>query len=249
MRKANISALINESLYIVFVGANGMAAFLLAHMSDEFPNKRYVVADNFNYGFTMAGTEVIDGKAINELLPIRESVFIICSRSKSTHEQMECQLRQLGAKKIISWIDVYCAYVLPKRSCVDKLALTSVCERFLSASTAYSLAVILNTTCTLRCRHCSLRIPYIQPYIGDANAICSDVTTIVNASGGLVELLLQGGEPFLYKDLAMLLERLSALPIIQLFIITNATMRFMQWHFNRSACRHSNFVGRHIYEI
>ena len=88
------------------------------------------------------------------------------------------------------------------------------------------LVVIITTKCTLKCRHCCNLIPHYGKgsYNLPLNELVEDIKRIMAAVDYCVSLELIGGEPFLYPDLAKLLEEVLSLDkILEIELTTNAT--------------------------
>lgn len=84
----------------------------------------------------------------------------------------------------------------------------------------------ITTYCSLRCRDCSMFIPYVQnPCFYNTDTINADLAKILNAFGHIRIVNFYGGEPLLHKRLAdMILALKDEKRIDRISIITNATI-------------------------
>ena len=81
--------------------------------------------------------------------------------------------------------------------------------------------------CTLRCKECNSYIPYCQTPAEDFDydEIVASVNKLLSAYKTIANVLLYGGEPLLYKELARLIETFSANSQIEkVTIVTNGTL-------------------------
>jgi hypothetical protein len=88
--------------------------------------------------------------------------------------------------------------------------------------------IIINITnrCTLRCKECSVYIPYIEhPVDFDADGIIKDTANVMEVIGEFRELTLFGGEPLIHKDILRLLKYCKCSRNFKVLnIITNGTV-------------------------
>ncbi len=89
-----------------------------------------------------------------------------------------------------------------------------------------SLELFITQRCTLKCRDCSHLIPlYEKPKDIDVEEIIRDMEQIFSAVERIEDLIILGGEPFLYKDLRILLDYLYQKNQIGIItFITNGTI-------------------------
>lgn len=84
----------------------------------------------------------------------------------------------------------------------------------------------ITTKCSLRCRDCSMFIPYIkEPCFYDANTMMEDLNKVLEVLGHIRILNFYGGEPLLHPKLADMMEKLrDDKRIERISVITNATI-------------------------
>lgn len=84
----------------------------------------------------------------------------------------------------------------------------------------------ITTKCSLRCRDCSMFIPYvINPCNYDASIIMKDFNNVLNCLGSVRIVNFYGGEPLLHPDLVTMIKSLKHEKRIErISIITNATI-------------------------
>jgi organic radical activating enzyme len=80
--------------------------------------------------------------------------------------------------------------------------------------------------CTLKCRDCSVHTPYVMnPKDYDLEKMILSVKNIVEAGFYIDDVVINSGEPFLYKPLATLVNNLIKLPNVErIYVVTNATL-------------------------
>jgi hypothetical protein len=86
------------------------------------------------------------------------------------------------------------------------------------------LSFMVNTRCTLKCRHCCQYINHFLPEkrIDFPSArILSDIDLACSAHDFIRSALLLGGEPFLHPDLPRIIKRLLAQPNVGMVVITS----------------------------
>lgn len=84
----------------------------------------------------------------------------------------------------------------------------------------------ITTKCTLRCRDCSMFIPYVlEPCSYDAEIILEDFLKVLDVVGHVRIVNLYGGEPMVHPELSMMISKLeNENRIDRISIITNATV-------------------------
>ncbi len=86
--------------------------------------------------------------------------------------------------------------------------------------------IALTTRCSLRCRDCSNLMQYYQnPCDVDVKRNIRAISRICEAADHIMYFHVLGGEPFLYKDLAVVLKFMAARPEIgEIVVFTNGTL-------------------------
>ncbi len=86
--------------------------------------------------------------------------------------------------------------------------------------------IVVSETCTLRCKDCSALVPFLkQRNIYKAQDIISDFDTIYSLIDEIQELVIVGGEPFIYQELPQLLNYFNRLEKIdKITVVTNGTI-------------------------
>lgn len=111
------------------------------------------------------------------------------------------------------------------KGCIRRVA--KIKERLFFKEQLPFLVVITGTACSLKCRDCANFIPYApldtRHYpLGDLKA---NIAKVLSAVDEITSLQVQGGEPFLYKELDALLDYLIAQKKIKSIVIaTNGTI-------------------------
>lgn len=90
----------------------------------------------------------------------------------------------------------------------------------------HRLRVMVTSRCSLRCKECSVFIPYLHKQHDDNwEQIISDIKIFLDAVKEIQEIELFGGEPLLYPDLSKILSALKNEPRVkQISVITNGTI-------------------------
>jgi organic radical activating enzyme len=102
--------------------------------------------------------------------------------------------------------------------------------RYLVPGTVYisTLTIALTSKCTLNCRDCHEFIPKyrkIKKFDADAGLVITYLQNILAAVDGIVALEVIGGEPFLYKNLAEILDfTKKQSKVLRVIIVTNGTL-------------------------
>ena len=86
--------------------------------------------------------------------------------------------------------------------------------------------IVVTTRCSLRCKYCANLIQYYrEPYDLEPVVLKSSIAKLMRCCDYVAKVRLIGGEPFLYKDLAEILEFLMRYPQIgSIEIPTNGTV-------------------------
>ena len=89
------------------------------------------------------------------------------------------------------------------------------------------MVIPLVSNCNLNCRYCDAYAPLCKTdtYMNSNSGILSDVKRLKDLGFKIKEISLEGGEPFLYKDILALCRDLrSMLPLEPIIILTNGTL-------------------------
>lgn len=91
-----------------------------------------------------------------------------------------------------------------------------------------AVTFMLTTRCTLNCKNCLALTPYFtgdKNYDVDADTILNDMKTFLDSVDYITRVAFLGGEPFLYKDMDVLLEYLIGNDKVEsIFIPSNGTV-------------------------
>ena len=83
----------------------------------------------------------------------------------------------------------------------------------------------VGTKCTLKCKLCCNLIPYLRQESSDSNEFLKDLEFICKNSK-IINLQIQGGEPFTHPDIAKIIDFLSTLKnVSNIEIATNGTIK------------------------
>ena len=85
---------------------------------------------------------------------------------------------------------------------------------------------VVTTRCSLRCKYCSNLMPYFKhPKDFDAEFLKDSIDKLLDVADEINEIRVIGGEAFVYKDLAVVLNFLVSNPrICHVNVFTNATI-------------------------
>lgn len=99
--------------------------------------------------------------------------------------------------------------------------------------TVQSIDLVITERCSMKCRDCSNLMQYYEhPENADLNEMMETIDTICANMDEIYEFRVIGGEPFMNKDLHLVVEKLTAQPKVKkVSIFTNATImpREHQW--------------------
>lgn len=99
------------------------------------------------------------------------------------------------------------------------------CINLLTNHPMISVEFSVSEICNLKCKNCTSLMPcYQQPKPFSYENVLNDITTVLH--GRLTHhILIEGGEPFLWKPLPKLLQTLCELPnLLNIFPVTNGTV-------------------------
>lgn len=149
-------------------------------------------------------------------------------------EPVETQLQSVGFEKIYNMMDVFLfAYftLVAGRKCDHSKLAESISllyndgvgrELFLSPTLSY----MTTQKCTLKCKECGAFVPhYKSPETFDVEIIVRDIENYCKAFDVVHHIALQGGEPFLHKELKRLCIDVARIPnLIFVDFVTNGTI-------------------------
>lgn len=104
--------------------------------------------------------------------------------------------------------------------------LAAVLEQKKKEGTIDQIFLNITTACTLKCRDCSMFIPYVKkPCIYPSDEIMKDFMRVLSVLGHIRIVNFYGGEPLLHPDLAKMIQSLKAdKRIDRISFITNGTI-------------------------
>jgi organic radical activating enzyme len=205
----------------------GMAAHCLKELGIDFIC--FVDAAHDKWGMEYCGHSIISPAQLQDNYP---DVVIAVSTSFSTAYN---DAKSLGYEKVYDCSSLFMEIDFNRYDFwMDiKYAIRNV-EQYLASIRFNCIGdnaedqIFLNITskCSLRCKNCSLFIPYImQPCHYPAQEIITDFLKVLNGLGHARIVNLYGGEPFLHPELPDLIRMLKAEPRIdRISAITNATI-------------------------
>jgi organic radical activating enzyme len=88
------------------------------------------------------------------------------------------------------------------------------------------VSISITTLCTLKCKECSTMMPlYKNPKNMDCMDIISDIDKLLDAVDCIYVFYVYGGEPFIHRDIAKIINKLlSSKKIKRVNIVTNGTI-------------------------
>lgn len=159
---------------------------------------------------------------------VRHIPVYLCTFNFGGEQSIEKQLRNLGYTQIyrhdmLQWawqIDVMQRPIAPEHLAQVLYQLRNR-TRFLE-----NLDVMSTECCTLRCKDCSLFIPYFeQPKHYRAREIAASIRNLSEAFTGIHNVSIIGGEPLLHPELAELCNAVAEQKnILNITVVTNATV-------------------------
>lgn len=198
--------------------------------------KRKVIYEAFcdiaedKWGTQFCGHEVISPEMLKKRYP--DAVVLI---SAVFHNSIYDMCRELGYREIydcsslfmeidFSDYDFWASKEYEIRNIEQYLA--AVLEQKTSCGRIDQIFLNITTRCSLRCRDCSLFIPYVSsPCDYPADEIMSDFSKALNVLGHVRVVNFYGGEPLLHPELASMVRGLKQNSRIdRISIITNGTI-------------------------
>ncbi len=199
-------------------------------------NKKGVIYEAFcdiaedKWGTQFCGHEVISPEMLKKRYP--DAVVLI---SAVFHNSIYDMCRELGYREIydcsslfmevdFSNYDFWASKEYEIRNIEQYLA--AVLEQKTSSGRIDQIFLNITTRCSLRCRDCSLFIPYVaSPCDYPADEIMRDFNNVLSALGHVRIVNFYGGEPLLHPELAKMIRSLrQEHRIDRISIITNGTI-------------------------
>jgi len=226
--KPNFERLVNPLILWGAGKIGGAAAHCLKKRGIEYTAFCDIAKDK--WGTQFCGHEVISPKELQKRYP--NAVVMI---SAVFHNNIYDLLWKMNYKEIydcsslfmeidFSDYDFWASKEYMIRNVEQYLA--AVLEQKTSCGRIDQIFLNITTRCSLRCRDCSLFIPYVvSPCDYPADDIISDFTKVLNALGHVRIVNFYGGEPLLHPDLASMIHSLkNETRIDRISIITNGTI-------------------------
>jgi len=128
------------------------------------------------------------------------------------------------------WDIIYYALITSRRK-VNEVLFADALYSFWGADsdqklTIHSLSFRITSRCSLRCKECAFLLPY-QPKHDDfpLDELLFSLKDLCNMTDGILDLTVNGGETFLYSELASLIREITGISnIINIVIATNGTI-------------------------
>jgi threonine dehydrogenase-like Zn-dependent dehydrogenase len=222
------------NLILYGAGVNGLiAAVLLQKMGVEYIC--FADSDKRKWDTEYMGKPVISPHELKERYP-DAAIMVTPYHLRPVYKQ----LREMGYKTLFDCLHLFLEFdtediepLLPKQRYLPgqfPIAINNYLRK-LSEFHVYGLGgnrgltIFVTERCTLRCKHCINFIPYYtSPKDCDFNTLSTALNLLFN-TGRFAYVNIEGGEIFLYKHLAKLVDILASFPDVeQIFPITNATI-------------------------
>lgn len=178
-------------------------------------------------GTSINGVKVLSKEEAFAQFP--DSTVIICSYNNVTTKLLKKDLREIGFNYVYSRMEVIWAYqtkVLHRN--VDELVFMNSLNKTINKemTTLDNVDVMITEKCTLRCKNCSLFIPYYnKPKEFSREDIVESIEVLSNSVDVIENITIMGGEPLLHKELVDICEKIAELSnVIQIKIVTNGTI-------------------------
>lgn len=228
--EAEIDTIINTTDKIVLFGTREMAMYAanaLRYLGKDIT----CFADN-----AIEATKIrLFGKPV--LLPDeldKSARIVICSFNRNHIQIIREQLRNLGFLKIHGSDALFYVYQMSiMQRPVDTQAFAETINRLntpenrlIIGGGVRNLPVVITEKCTLRCRDCSVFMPYYShPRHYAAEEIIQWVTRFASCVDVIEKLNIIGGETFLHPELDKICRELSRITnIFQLMLVTSGTV-------------------------
>ena len=182
------------------------------------------------WGEEFCGYKIISPEQLKNEYP--EAAVII---STVFHQTIVEHLKRLGYKNIFDCVSLflqidfegYDFWMLPNYAIRNvEQYMATIYEQTIKDNEVDQIFLNITTKCSLRCRDCSMFIPYVSnPVVYDANIIMDDLFKVIDALGHVRVLNFYGGEPLLHPELSKMIAQLEGNERIdRISIITNATI-------------------------
>lgn len=222
--------LLEDAIQIILYGAGrrgAVAAHCLKKKGIDFVC--FCDSDEKKQGEVMYGYPVISPEELKKTYP--DAMIIVTS----IHYHFICrELQQEGFKKIYSSVFLFLeidfdgfSYYSPEYMARNmNQYFYAMLDKYTGESYLTQVQIPVTLRCTLRCKECNSYVPYAtDPQDFDADEILSSVEILLSAYGRIGNVMLYGGEPFIYGDLDKLIIKLSAMEGIEaVTVITNGTI-------------------------
>lgn len=206
----------------------GVAAHCLKKQGIEFLAYCDIATDK--WGTTFCGHKVISPEDLKLKYP--DAAVII---SNVFHNTVYQQLRENGFFKIFDCsslfmeidFDGYDFWMQPEYAIRNvEQYLAAILEQVANSNEIDQIFLNITTKCTLRCRHCSLFIPYVSsPCNYEAATIMADLYKVLNVLKHVRIINFYGGEPLMHPELPSMIRQLAQeRRIDRISVITNGTI-------------------------
>lgn len=179
----------NGNKYVIYGCGDGLNAFLnLCDIYDKYVNIKYIVDnDSKKHGKMYKSKDVFSPNILeNEDKSLK---IIICS--DNYYEEIAANLNSMGFYEDINYIS-YRMYIQ---------------QYFSEMLFQENIYISLTTRCTLRCKYCSMRIPYIKENRDFSLAsICKSIDDYFRGVDYVETICLLGGEPLIYPYISEVIE-------------------------------------------
>jgi organic radical activating enzyme len=222
-----------ESVYIMPAGAVGAAVYYYLNENDFTPTPILGILDNVKTG-EFLGTPLLKPEQADKNVPV------IISSFRYGNKLME-QLQNLGFKTIIKASDIINKANIPEIINSSKkyshpysvLDLENALNAYLfnpdlnsEFVTLPKAELVVTQKCSLRCKECAALMPYYkEPKSVDIRVITKSLDNLFSIAS-IKELSILGGEPFLCKDLDLVLKEVQKhrQKCAEVLVITNGTI-------------------------
>jgi len=182
------------------------------------------------WGTEFCGYKVINPEQMLELYP-DATVIISCIYYSVVYEE----LRKMGYENIYECsslfleidFDEYDFWMSPNNAIRNiEMYMSSLYRQVRKENSVDQIYLNITTKCTLRCRDCTLFIPYVKnPCIYNSADIIEDLINVLNCLEHVRVVNFYGGEPLIHPDLAKMIRQLSTeRRIDRISVITNGTI-------------------------
>ena len=182
------------------------------------------------WGTEFCGHAVISPEQLEEMYP--DAAIII---SNTFHYTMSSELEKKGYKNVFDCtslfleidFDEYDFWMLPEYAIRNvEQYMSSIHEQIKGANSLDQIYLNITTKCSLRCRDCSVFIPYVKEKCNyDSTTVMKDFYSVLNCLEHIRIVNFYGGEPLLHPELAKMIRMLKdETRIERISIITNGTI-------------------------